>query len=466
MTVNITYGVNYTSSSPVDAVFEFVWSSVELGITNALLMSWNEVGLAPRTGYLYNPSINITWSPGGANYSLTFTYEPASIALFSNGITTLNTSTVTYGPYNVPIDSSSEVTLNFHTIANANATPPSVSTDPGSGIIIKYNNANVGVVNSINNSTFTYALVQETVNITYTIRPYLFAPTTTIMDIIVYAPALLPSSSTFTVQIWNVDIQSAVARLVINDFTISYEPTSLNSVAMSINIPIGGLTWFSSGAPAVPNSNAAPFNQVLNMTFQSTKRTINTVFLTGGYLTGGVTLQTAGSLEIESGATVLQVPAVPSVLPTSITIAPFCIHPDSMVHTTEGLKRLGDLKSSSDIQLIDFEQNLIPMLHVAQFVGSEFFVKYSKDSIGPNSPSTDLFVTEGHPILFKQKEIVSKRMINNDSINLVHNPTNFTYALVTEKRTFTLINNVPVCTWSPTELKAFAKKAGVYYRLI
>jgi hypothetical protein len=301
----------------------------------------------------------------------------------------------------------------------------------------------------------------STINITFLFQTQIL-PFRTSLYLEFDSPLIAGSPITILVEEFDALSLPTAISLEVIDMSVVYAPTSPTQVQIEIDIPAGGIEW-SVLAPIVsgPVATTIPFNQIFLFDLPD-PRIITTNFLLGNLLSFGE-VAAPNSLVVQSGASTAFVEDVPGS--ATISIEPFCIHPDSMIHTTQGLKKLGDLKGSQNVELIDFEGKPIKMLHNAEFAGSVDFVKYSKGSIGPNVPDCDLYMTEGHPIMHNGRERTSKSMLNGKTIQLVENPVDFTYAPVTEKRTFVMINNVPVCTWALSDLVSFAQKAGVYYRL-
>jgi hypothetical protein len=249
--------------------------------------------------------------------------------------------------------------------------------------------------------------------------------------------------------------------LTINSMEITYTPISLNDVGVTIAIPIGGMTVTGSIIGSGSNTTAQTITGIV-LTFPDANRVISNSFDQNG----PIATNTTNNAVITTGDTSVPIGPVPSVTPVDVTIEPFCIHPDSKVHTNRGLKRLGDIRTEDKICVYDHEENLIGVEHNAEFVGSEKFVKFDIGSLGMNQPDHPLYVTEGHPILFNGKEHIAKSLINGKGIYLVTEPVDKTYCLVTKKRTFIMINNVKVCTWCLDDLQKIAKEKGLYYKIV
>jgi hypothetical protein len=473
MSVTITNSTTINDTVPVifRTIYNVQATAMGLPSTNLLILTEGTIptnrathvysGGAPNGG----PVLNIAYV-SGTTCTPTLLYPAGAIS-----VTTSTGSVVSSGdsnlpafPINVNLSGTNTITFTFNASNSGANTIPTVF-DPNTGFGINVNGLRSGRINSFTSgNVFTYSFDQNAVNIIFTFD---VTPSTTTMYINVVSllmGTLTPFQS--TVAAWNTPgftNADSLFTLTISSMTITYTPVSLTDVLMNISLPQGGFQW-SSILPSAqgPFTFAADHNTAVLLSLPG-NRTISTRLYQGALLNNVVV--PASSITVTSGATSVNVPAVPSPSPAVVTVEPFCIHPDSMVHTSNGLLKLSSLRSDQNIELVGLDGDLVPMLFNAKFSGSSKFVMYPKGCLGPDQPSEDLFVTEGHPIFVKGRECISKYMING-VIQLVTKPTDVTYAPVTENRTFTLINNVPVCTWALSELKEIGKKKGLYYELI
>jgi hypothetical protein len=460
MSVDINFAVTANTNTVT-----LTWNSVALGVaTNTLATFTNIVGLAPPVGaHIINPTVDVNWT-SGPNASVVVSFPLNSVQVAS-GATTVGNLVALFPPigsFSVPLNPDGSITVTVNGSFSGNAS--FIDIPSGNGIPIFINGLRTTTIHSLvpTGNSFTYFFGPNNIAVIFSFGTTLI-PLETTMYITVVSP-LIGAPVTTAVQTWGVLSLPLLLDLLVSSMTITYTPTSLTGVNMHITINNNGAEW-TWVLPIISGTNfvSPAFNEDINFTLPGS-RTINTYFYIGDLLSDADVESPTTSLLVESGDTSIPAPSIPSVV--SITIAPFCIHPDSMIHTTEGLKRLGDLRGSQNVQLIDFEGKSVKMLFNAEFVGSAEFVRYDKGSIGPNMPSQDLYMTEGHPILYNGRERVSKYMINDEDIQLVYSPVDFTYAPVTEKRTFIMINNAPVCSWALSDLTTFAKKSGTYYKLI
>lgn len=75
------------------------------------------------------------------------------------------------------------------------------------------------------------------------------------------------------------------------------------------------------------------------------------------------------------------------------------------------------------------------------------YAKIPKDSLGPNMPSEDFFLTKGHYIWINGKEVKAK---NIKTAVIEDAPNNeFVYSIITDPRTTIQVNGLPTFTFSP-----------------
>lgn len=135
-----------------------------------------------------------------------------------------------------------------------------------------------------------------------------------------------------------------------------------------------------------------------------------------------------------------------------------CVHKDTQVPIFVDGKIIN--KSISDVRSGDFVMKFdgtpIRVINNAKLYEKSKFVEILPHSLGENSPSDTLYITDGHPILFNNREILPTK-INNDNIRHVDLPNVITvYTLITEERTAVKMNGVDVYTWNKED---FAKKS-------
>jgi hypothetical protein len=149
----------------------------------------------------------------------------------------------------------------------------------------------------------------------------------------------------------------------------------------------------------------------------------------------------------------------------SVTVSAdaLCLHEDSIVHTLNlGDIKIKDLKSNSKAILIGVDGQQVKLISNIRLANATKFILIQKGALGESQPVADMHIIDGHPILVDSKEILPIKLINGTTIKYVDLESAPIYTLVTEKRTFVLINNVPVCTWSCEDI---AKKFVLHQKV-
>jgi len=144
-----------------------------------------------------------------------------------------------------------------------------------------------------------------------------------------------------------------------------------------------------------------------------------------------------------------------------------CIFPGGLVFTTNGLKKIEDLRAG-DIIFDEFDQQVELINNVQCHPSSKGYTTFYQNCFALNFPSDNLMITDGHPIKTpnSNREIPVERLTNGYDIIHREGPIPETYSLVTKERIFIPINNIPVCTWSESKFHRYAKKEKLEYTLL
>jgi hypothetical protein len=254
----------------------------------------------------------------------------------------------------------------------------------------------------------------------------------------------------------------------INHIDINVVPISANDCNLTVHVPDGGATFVGTLNDATsfssPITGSPVFGPYLITLDPDRLILFNLSPVAANPPPPGVTVTEpvfSGpdyGIFIKTGDILTQITSLPSS-PT-LSVSPFCVHPDSLVHTTRGLVKISDLRSDQDVTLIDANGQLVKMIANAKFTQTNKFVCISPGALGPNQPSTKLLITGGHPVKFGSHEIISQRLVNNSTVNEILLDTFVNvYSMCTTTRTFVMINNIPVGTWDYDVLLA-KQKAG------
>jgi len=124
-----------------------------------------------------------------------------------------------------------------------------------------------------------------------------------------------------------------------------------------------------------------------------------------------------------------------------------CVLGNTQVITDKGIIKMRDIYSNNKV--LDIYGNYINVNYNIIFEPSKEFVKFSKNSIGKNVPNEDTYIRIGHPIYYRGKEIEVEKLVNDKTITLVQlDKAEKVYSICSKKRTYVMMNNMPVCTWS------------------
>jgi hypothetical protein len=232
-----------------------------------------------------------------------------------------------------------------------------------------------------------------------------------------------------------------------------------------------GASGFTLGTnfPAGSVESSGNFNLPINVVsdaFTPTHTTLTIYFIISS---SPDTILFQNPINITFGSNSDTAPAPESNNPTSYTLAfaTVCLHGNSLVQTTNGLIRIKDLISAHNIKLIDYKQREIPMLHMIRTLGGkQNFIRIKRNALGQNSPSKDFIATAGHPIYHRNRESIVATLINNETIFEEVLNVDYLYNLATVERTYVMIDNIAVCTWSLEEFLKRASETHMFYELV
>jgi len=149
-------------------------------------------------------------------------------------------------------------------------------------------------------------------------------------------------------------------------------------------------------------------------------------------------------------------------LDSSISISGFavisanvpCLHPETQVLTAKGKVSIDNLKAGS--QVYDYKGESVRLVNNIRFQPSTTFYNIKANALAFKMPEKDLLIRENHPILYKGKEIDAKALqkeLGKAKVKKVKlNESVYVWSLCTEERTFVMMENVPVATWSNSDL--------------
>jgi len=176
----------------------------------------------------------------------------------------------------------------------------------------------------------------------------------------------------------------------------------------------------------------------------------------GGTVSGGT--NNNGPRGPTADIVVFKLGLIPSVI---------CVFPGALVFTTNGLKKIEDLRAG-DMLYDEYDQQVELINNVRCHPSSKGYTTFSQNCFGLNFPSNNLIITDGHPIKFpnSRKEFPVERLTNGQTIVRKEGQIPETYSLVTRERIFVPINNIPVCTWPESKFHRYARNEKLEYTLL
>ena len=137
-----------------------------------------------------------------------------------------------------------------------------------------------------------------------------------------------------------------------------------------------------------------------------------------------------------------------------------CIHPDMLVETSNGVKKISEIMAGDYVKSAD--NTWIKVLYNIKSNFTKEFYKISKDSLGKDSPNMDFYIHDDHPILYQDTETLPKNLPNVEMVYL-DNPV-MVYSICTENRTvFKVAGELLVFTWGEKEWIRDSVIHGIIY---
>lgn len=141
-----------------------------------------------------------------------------------------------------------------------------------------------------------------------------------------------------------------------------------------------------------------------------------------------------------------------------------CIHPDMLVQTRNGLKKIKDV--CKDDEVLTYDNSYIKVLYNIVNGKTNKFYKIPKNSLNIDIPNEDFYIHGDHPILYNNKEIIPRDLMNIiPTIELVTRKDSVDiYTLCTSERTvFKISGELLVYTFEEKEFKEYAEKTNLIY---
>lgn len=261
-------------------------------------------------------------------------------------------------------------------------------------------------------------------------------------------------------------------------YGIIYSPPPVQCLLCSINVSNGTITTIGATEPWGLSFTALTYNPIddvfyMNNTANSTLRmgTIDVSVGLSSYTeigdTGMTSFQYPEGMAVNLDDGVLyaikrlnyfssvntstaQYTTISSISDTTVSDITFsnisCVSGDTLIHMSDGdRKRICDLRGGEYVK--DYRGGDVEIVKSVKCGKSFDFVEIKRGALGPNQPSEDTYIRKRHPILYKSLETPVESLIEMGIAGekKFEEPIDV-FSLVTKKRTFVVMNNVPVCT--------------------
>lgn len=141
-----------------------------------------------------------------------------------------------------------------------------------------------------------------------------------------------------------------------------------------------------------------------------------------------------------------------------------CIHPDMLVETRTGIKKISQIVKGDEVKTYD--DVYMPVIYNLSFDSDKHFCKLSKNCFGVDHPNQDFYIHSDHPIIYEGKETVPIDLIGKvDGVEkVVFDEPITVYSLCTQDRTvFKISGNLMVYTWSEKDWFEYSTKNKCIY---
>ena len=136
-----------------------------------------------------------------------------------------------------------------------------------------------------------------------------------------------------------------------------------------------------------------------------------------------------------------------------------CYHLNTFLLTPDGEIRIDKIKRGMLVKTLDRFKKVVRLLEQKIKMNKEFVV-FKKDSLGYNIPSSDLMITKGHPVYYRNKYINSYDFVKFgffDNICLEKHYSEGLYHIQFEKHECILTNNIIISR----EISDFSKEISI-----
>ena len=117
-----------------------------------------------------------------------------------------------------------------------------------------------------------------------------------------------------------------------------------------------------------------------------------------------------------------------------------CYHENTKILTIEGEIEIKNLKRGDLIKTKNGFKPLSKLIKTINTLGK--FIRFPKNILGDNVPNDDLYITEGHPILFQGEYYNSENFLGQKNIEIIKNYSNYMYHLQFDSHEVIYSNNL------------------------
>jgi len=131
-----------------------------------------------------------------------------------------------------------------------------------------------------------------------------------------------------------------------------------------------------------------------------------------------------------------------------------CLRDDTLFRTPGGAVAISALRTGDLV--FDHRGQLQPLVSNIALGSSKAFVRIQRGALGSDTPSEDLYIRAGHPVLVGGQELPCEWLVDGQRVDEVEleKPARI-YTLCTESRTFVDMQGVLVGTWSQAAFDNF-----------
>ena len=124
-----------------------------------------------------------------------------------------------------------------------------------------------------------------------------------------------------------------------------------------------------------------------------------------------------------------------------------CYHPDTMILTKQGYKKITNLKRGDLIKTLYGYKPLSKLLKKLNVKTK--FVEFPKNCFGENIPNQDLHITTGHPVYFNHEFYLPENFIGKKNVKLISKDVVYVYHLQFDTHEVVYSNNFTTTSLPP-----------------